>query len=85
MTSSATAGLGSPKQKWERAFRASAHVQLQKDLCEYLRLLRDGAYKRLLKNESTESANLLIGELRVLQKLLGTLELESSTFQEDLE
>lgn len=84
MTSSASAGLGSPKIKLERAFRASANVPLQKDICEYIKILRDISYKRLLYCESTDSANLLIGELRALQKLLGTLELESTTFSEDI-
>lgn len=59
----------------EKAFKTSATTGVQRNICLYLKLLRDKSYAKLL--EGSEDAAPIIGELRILQKLLNVLELGS--------
>lgn len=57
----------------EKKLKASAATETQRDICEYVKLLRDKSYEKLL--QGVEDQSICVGELRSLQKLLTVLEL----------
>lgn len=59
----------------ERSLKGTHTSDVQKNVCEYLRILRASSYNRLITPVQTEDINSIIGELRVIQKLLNVLEL----------
>lgn len=61
----------------EKAFKVSATSDLQRNISMYLRLLRSQRYSKLLRPDVTDNVDRLIGELRILEKLLSVLELGS--------
>lgn len=73
----------------ERAIKATADSMVQQNIRLYLQMLKERKFKRLLQEDMpavvAEERNIIIGELRVIQKLLDILEpkttfIMSSTF-----
>lgn len=68
------------RTKLEAQFKASAASDSQRSVCQYLKYLRDAAYSRLLQDiGAREDRNIIVGELRSIQKLLNVLELRRGT------
>lgn len=59
-----------------KSFKHTYDSDLQKNICSYLKGLRDTSYTRLLQGVDSEAAtkDIIIGELRIIQKLLSILE-----------
>lgn len=68
----------------ERAFRLTANADLQKNIVAYLKVLRSQRYSKLLSPDNTDNVDRLIGELRMVQKLLDVLELGSEPLSDNL-
>lgn len=68
----------------EKAFRLTANADLQKNIVAYLKVLRSQRYSKLLSPDNTDSVDRLIGELRMVQKLLDVLELGSEPLSDNL-
>lgn len=68
----------------EKAFKSTVDSNLQQNICRYLRGLRKSKFYKLLDQStpeySTEDRNIIIGELRVIQKLLDVLEPKAGLF-----
>ena len=68
-------------KSFEKAFKTTTDSLLQKNLCKYLAGLKDQKFNKLLQEDTTvftvEDRNIIIGELRVIQKLLDVLEPKS--------
>lgn len=62
----------------EKSFKSTVDSNLQQNICRYLCGLRKNKFYKLLDQStpeySTEDRNIIIGELRVIQKLLDVLE-----------
>lgn len=70
------------KTRLEAQFRASAGTDAQQNVCLYLRYMRDVAYSKLLQDlPINEDRNILVGELRTLQKLLDVLDQRKDTVE----
>lgn len=68
----------------EKSFKATVDSNLQRNLCKYLRYIRRGYFYKLIEQENqdytVEDRNIIIGELRVIQKLLDVLEPKAGLF-----
>ena len=69
---------GSELKSFEKSFKSTTESLLQRNLLAYLRGLKEQKFNRLLQEDTTlytvEERNIIIGELRVIQKLLDVLE-----------
>ena len=67
--------------KLEKSFRATAESTLQQNIVEYLKKIKEVRFSRLLQENTQDSMveerNIIIGELRIIQKLLNVLEPKS--------
>ena len=67
--------------KLEKSFRVTTESTLQQNIVEYLKKLKEVRFSRLLQENTqdfmVEERNIIIGELRVIQKLLNVLEPKS--------
>ena len=67
--------------KLEKSFRATTESTLQQNIVEYLKKIKEVRFSRLLQENTqdfmVEERNIIIGELRVIQKLLNVLEPKS--------
>ena len=67
--------------KLEKSFRTTMESTLQQNIIEYLKKLKEVRFSRLLQENTqdfmVEERNIIIGELRVIQKLLNVLEPKS--------
>jgi hypothetical protein len=68
----------------EKSFRLTANADLQRNIVTYLKVLRSQRYSKLLSPDNTDNVDRLIGELRVIQKLLDVLELGSEPLSDSL-
>ncbi len=72
---------GSELKAFEKSFKSTTESLLQRNLLSYLRGLKEQKFTRLLQEDTTlytvEERNIIIGELRVIQKLLDVLEPKS--------
>ena len=72
---------GSELKYFEKSFKSTTESLLQRNLLAYLRGLKEQKFNRLLQEDTTlytvEERNIIIGELRVIQKLLDVLEPKS--------
>ncbi len=72
---------GSELKSFEKSFKSTTESLLQRNLLAYLRGLKEQKFNRLLQEDTTlytvEERNIIIGELRVIQKLLDVLEPKS--------
>ena len=68
----------------EKAFRLTANADLQKNIVAYLKVLRSQRYSKLLSPDNPDNVDRLIGELRMVQKLLDVLELGSEPLSDNL-
>ena len=72
---------GSELKAFEKSFKSTTESLLQRNLLTYLRGLKEQKFNRLLQEDTTlytvEERNIIIGELRVIQKLLDVLEPKS--------
>ncbi len=72
---------GSELKSFEKSFKSTTESLLQRNLLTYLRGLKEQKFTRLLQEDTTlytvEERNIIIGELRVIQKLLDVLEPKS--------
>ncbi len=72
---------GSELKSFEKSFKSTTESLLQRNLLTYLRGLKEQKFNRLLQEDTTlytvEERNIIIGELRVIQKLLDVLEPKS--------
>ena len=72
---------GSELKSFEKSFKSTTESMLQRNLLSYLRGLKEQKFTRLLQEDTTlytvEERNIIIGELRVIQKLLDVLEPKS--------
>ena len=72
---------GSELKSFEKSFKSTTESLLQRNLLSYLRGLKEQKFTRLLQEDTTlytvEERNIIIGELRVIQKLLDVLEPKS--------
>ncbi len=72
---------GSELKSFEKYFKSTTESLLQRNLLTYLRGLKEQKFNRLLQEDTTlytvEERNIIIGELRVIQKLLDVLEPKS--------
>ena len=72
---------GSELKAFEKSFKSTTESLLQRNLLAYLRGLKEQKFNRLLQEDTTlytvEERNIIIGELRVIQKLLDVLEPKS--------
>ena len=72
---------GSELKSFEKSFKSTTESLLQRNLLSYLRGLKEQKFNRLLQEDTTlytvEERNIIIGELRVIQKLLDVLEPKS--------
>ena len=72
---------GSELKSFEKSFKSTTESLLQRNLLVYLRGLKEQKFNRLLQEDTTlytvEERNIIIGELRVIQKLLDVLEPKS--------
>lgn len=73
MAVSTLSALNAVKSKHEKAFKLSANAELQKAFTEYLRVIKELAQRRLL-NSGQEDFTLLVGELRMVSKILDVLD-----------
>ena len=67
--------------KLEKSFRTTTESTLQQNIIEYLKKLKEVRFSRLLQENTQDSMveerNIIIGELRIIQKLLNVLEPKS--------
>lgn len=67
--------------KLEKSFRATTESTLQQNIVEYLKKIKEVRFSRLLQENTQDSMveerNIIIGELRIIQKLLNVLEPKS--------
>lgn len=68
----------------EKSFKLSAASDLQKNIVMYLKIIRSQRYSKLLSPDNTDGVDKLIGELRMIQKLLDVLELGSEPLSDSL-
>ena len=72
---------GSELKAFEKSFKSTTESLLQRNLLAYLHGLKEQKFNRLLQEDTTlytvEERNIIIGELRVIQKLLDVLEPKS--------
>lgn len=68
----------------EKSFRLTANSDLQKNIVAYLKVLRSQRYSKLLSPDNADNVDRLIGELRMVQKLLDVLELGSEPLSDNL-
>ncbi len=72
---------GAELKTFEKSFKSTTESLLQRNLLTYLRGLKEQKFNRLLQEDTTlytvEERNIIIGELRVIQKLLDVLEPKS--------
>ena len=72
---------GSELKAFEKSFKSTTESLLQRNLLSYLHGLKEQKFTRLLQEDTTlytvEERNIIIGELRVIQKLLDVLEPKS--------
>lgn len=72
---------GSELKSFEKSFKSTTESLLQRNLLAYLRGLKEQKFNRLLQEDTTlytvEERNIIIGELRVIQRLLDVLEPKS--------
>lgn len=72
---------GAGLKAFEKSFKSTTESMLQKNLVTYLSGLKEQKFTRLLQEDTTvftvEDRNIIIGELRVIQKLLDVLEPKS--------
>ena len=72
---------GAELKAFEKSFKSTTESLLQRNLLAYLRGLKEQKFNRLLQEDTTlytvEERNIIIGELRVIQKLLDVLEPKS--------
>ena len=72
---------GSELKAFEKSFKSTTESLLQRNLLSYLRGLKEQKFTRLLQEDTTlytvEERNIIIGERRVIQKLLDVLEPKS--------
>ena len=66
----------------EQSFRLTANSDLQKNFVQYLKVLRAQRYAKVLDTTTMDCS--LIGELRLIEKLLTTLELGSEPVTDNL-
>ena len=68
----------------EKSLKATVDSNLQKNLCKYLRYYRKVYFYKLIEQANQdytiEDRNIIIGELRVIQKLLDVLEPKAGMF-----
>ena len=72
---------GAELKTFEKSFKSTTESMLQRNLRTYLSGLTEQKFNRLLQEGTTvftvEDRNIIIGELRVIQKLLDVLEPKS--------
>ena len=72
---------GAELKAFEKAFKSTTESMLQRNLRTYLSGLKEQKFTRLLQEGTAvftvEDRNIIIGELRVIQKLLDVLEPKS--------
>lgn len=72
---------GAELKTFEKSFKSTTESTLQRNLRTYLSGLKEQKFNRLLQEGTTvftvEDRNIIIGELRVIQKLLDVLEPKS--------
>ena len=72
---------GSELKSFEKSLKSTTESLLQINLLTYLRGIKEQKFNRLLQEDTTlytvEERNIIIGELRVIQKLLDVLEPKS--------
>ena len=72
---------GSELKSFEKSFKSTTESLLQRNLLAYLRGLKEQKFNRLLQEDTTlytvVERNIILGELRVIQKLLDVLEPKS--------
>ena len=72
---------GAELKSFEKSFKSTTESMLQRNLRTYLSGLKEQKFNRLLQEGTTvftvEDRNIIIGELRVIQKLLDVLEPKS--------
>jgi hypothetical protein len=72
---------GAELKTFEKSFKSTTESMLQRNLRTYLSGLKEQKFNRLLQEGTTvftvEDRNIIIGELRVIQKLLDVLEPKS--------
>lgn len=72
---------GAELKSFEKAFKSTTESMLQRNLRTYLSGLKEQKFTRLLQEGTAvftvEDRNIIIGELRVIQKLLDVLEPKS--------
>lgn len=73
MAVSTLSALNAVKSKHEKTFKLSANAELQKAFTEYLRVVKELAQRRLLNSEQEDFA-ILVGELRMVSKILDVLD-----------
>lgn len=74
----ANTSLNGKRVTLETSFRHTVTSDIQKNVVQYLKILRDTRYTKLLSTED-DNVNRLIGELRMVQKLLDVLEQDNDT------
>ncbi len=72
---------GAELKSFEKSFKSTTESMLQRNLRTYLSGLKEQKFTRLLQEGTAvftvEDRNIIIGELRVIQKLLDVLEPKS--------
>lgn len=72
---------GAELKTFEKSFKSTTESMLQRNLRTYLSGLKEQKFNRLLQEGTmvftVEDRNIIIGELRVIQKLLDVLEPKS--------
>lgn len=69
---------GAELKAFEKSFKSTSESTLQSNLFKYLGGLKEQRFRKLLQEDTAtytvEDRNIIIGELRVIQKLLDVLE-----------
>lgn len=72
---------GAELKAFEKSFKSTSESTLQSNLFKYLGGLKEQRFRKLLQEDTAtytvEDRNIIIGELRVIQKLLDVLEPKS--------
>lgn len=72
---------GQELRQLESAFRTTTETTLQSNIILYLKGLREQKFNRLLQedvNRTDSERNIIVGELRLIQKLMNVLEPRSN-------
>lgn len=69
---------GNELRALEKAFKSTTESNLQRNICLYLQGMKEQRFSKLIQEDTqdfkVEERNLIIGELRIIQKLLNVLE-----------